>query len=348
VVVKPSIEQFLLGHSNAFWSNLLDLAYPRWQVEQKRFPPAFFLQLADQVFTRFIVWASFFAFILISIRTQYQFKKRWIRFFTGTMDSESFLGMNAIFYFLIAYLSADMLPELLKLSKWTELYEPISFLGVFGIPFPYVPLLWLYGASLTLLCLLLALGFRNSLAYVYVAVLFIVLEGLHFSFGKIDHQYATVHYALLLWPLMVFFKHSDTSYPRWPAILIRMAIVLGYGFSGVEKLMLHGLAWPMEVFCPYAKTLASGFLWNNWNCILLGGSLLLFQCTFPVVIWIPKLLWVYLPAGILFHSSVYFFTGIGGVLHPWWLLFLFFFNWRSVGISVRDFQLWLYKRQMLP
>lgn len=348
VIIRPSIDQFLQGGTSIFWSSLLEWTYPRWIVERHRFPSSFFLHFADQVVLRLWIWASFFTLTFFAIIHRYPLRRKWIAFFSGSMNSAAFNGYNAMFYLLVAYISTDLLPELIRLSEWTALYQPISFLGVLGIPFPYTSLLWLYGVSLIVLCCSLAFGLHHVLASVYVAVLFIVLEGLYFSFGKLDHQYASLHYALMIWPYMMQFRSSKTEYPRWPVALIRLAIVLGYGFSGLEKLMLHGVNWPLDAFCPYVQQWVPYGQWNNGLCILLGGFILLFQLSFVLVMWFPKLKYVYLPTGILFHVTVYLTTGIGGILHPWWLMYMFFVNWEWIGFRLSAFQLWVGRLHKRP
>ena len=57
---------------------------------------------------------------------------------------------------------------------------------------------------------------------------------------------------------------------------------------------------------------------------ILPFGTLFFQLGFISIVFYPKLRWVFLPMGILFHWGTFALLGVGWWIHPWQVAYLFF------------------------
>ncbi len=128
---------------------------------------------------------------------------------------------------------------------------------------------------------------------------------------------------------------TKTSINSYPLKLIQIAIVSCYLLSGLDKLFTSGFAWlnPTHFQLQLAESGQPLGLWllenMNWLVSIAPTFTILFQLGFISIIFFPKLHWVFLPAGFLFHLGTFLLLGVGWWLHPWLLGYVFFVKWRE-------------------
>lgn len=188
--------------------------------------------------------------------------------------------------------------------------------------------------------LLALIGLKTNLSLLIFAVGSLYIQSYLYSFGTFHHPEALMLLALLMLAIspagrMLSFdafnrKPSDTRpidtsfvstsvFARWPLLLIRWLLAITYLSAGLNKLLLDGpglftLDW-MNGYTLQYYLLRDGLLWDSSLGIWLGhqhtlvtvfsGVAVLFEVTFVLTLFFPKLIWVYVPAGAMFHLGVY-------------------------------------------
>lgn len=345
--LRPSIEAVLQGAGPVWLSNLAYGLYPRLEAEINRLPVDFFMAKADQVIFR----AGLVAAISISFSLAWMhigsFRDSVSSFWKPEVSYPNFDGLRVAFALAAIACCYDWYGYMTLYAKAAPFYEPISFLGLLNIPFPHGTFILAYCSALLLFIMLMALNIRPRFFAIYSAVLFVVLQAFLFSFEKLDHHYATVTYAFLIFPFLVSeaklsAKRGQSSIPGWTLQLIRIAIVGAYFLSGMEKLLISGSQWFLsDTFCQYLSINGRPVgIWLSQQpllCTLLPTGAVLFQVLFPMVLFFPRSRWFFLPAGVLFHFSVWLMMGIGAPLHTWVWVYFFFFDMSWLGKLLPDF-----------
>jgi hypothetical protein len=127
----------------------------------------------------------------------------------------------------------------------------------------------------------------------------------------------------------------DLQTKHFPLKLTQIAIASCYFLSGLEKLFTSGFAWfnPTHFKVQLTETQQALGLWllenADWLISLAPTFTILFQLGFISVVFVPKLRWLFLPAGFLFHLGTFLLLGVGWWLHPWLLGYVFFMRWRE-------------------
>ncbi|MDX2301308.1 MAG: hypothetical protein NW226_00855 [Microscillaceae bacterium] len=322
---------------------LVEIVYPRFNTEKHRFPADFFLEKADQVILRF----SLLALIIGVGYYLYYFNKNFAtklgEFWNQKMDKLQVERLRMIYSVITCYLVWDWILILNKLSLLSGFYEPVFLLRLLGWGFPpmYVCLL-LYGGLILSLLLLLSNRWVVISASV-IAFTFIIIQGYFFSFHKIDHTYATYNYAVCCMPLLLYqrqiaLKKGLDVVAAWPLLLIRIGVATAYLMAGLEKILIGKIAWF------YPQTLI--FYLNQHESILyhlvsqypvlatvLSILVVIFEISFVGILFLPKYSFFFLACGFIFHLSTYFFLGVGGLLSPWILVYVFYIPWENISFQ---------------
>ncbi len=111
----------------------------------------------------------------------------------------------------------------------------------------------------------------------------------------------------------------SSPFARWPLLLIQWLFGLAYLSAALNKLMLDGpglftLDW-MNGYTLQYYLIRDGLLWGSNLGIWIGQQhvlivlfsivAMLFEATFCLTLIFPKLIWLYIPTGALFHIGIY-------------------------------------------
>lgn len=115
------------------------------------------------------------------------------------------------------------------------------------------------------------------------------------------------------------FLRASSPFARWPLLLIQWLFGLAYLSAALNKVILDGpglftLDW-MNGYTLQYYLIKDGLLWNSSLGIWIGQQhllvllfsvvALLFEATFFLTLFFPKLIWFYIPTGALFHIGIY-------------------------------------------
>lgn len=323
--LRGLVSQSFHGTAPAWFGAVVHWVYPRFEVERHRFELAFFLRHADQIAIRFGLVNMVAMVLLFTARRRAAVSDYWAGFWNLRVSAGKIRLYSVFLYVGILYFSGDWFFELADLYRVRAFYRPVPML--LHLPFPPPLVSGLLCALLAMSCLAVVLRFRSILFSTAVAVLFTLLQGWLFSFEKIDHAFAPMTYALWLMPLVL--RQHQKNAPLWPLQLLRLVIGLVYLQAGLEKLLVGGWAWlAPDTFRNYLHlhptALGQWVAAQDWLCVALPLGALLFQLGFVSVVFAPRLRWVFLPAGILFHTGTYALMHVGGYVNAWVWLYVFF------------------------
>jgi hypothetical protein len=306
--------------------------YPRLKTEKWRFNEVFFSTKLHQLAWRNVI---FIQIILFMISYWFLLKEKvlrlWYTLFDVSIAKEKIKYITWVLYGCVILVMYDAMIDFQNLSAFQAFYSPI---GIGKILLPYFPtsiLLWVIYVTLWISILAVFIlpykwvsGSLTLIAFIYYQLIF-------FGFDKYDHGYTTLTYALMVYPFILysFEQNKEKSIPAWPIVLIQLLISLSYFYSGMEKVLISGWAWIT------ANTLQQHLLIHDthWGlqlaqytilCQCLSIATIAFQCTFILLPFFKSLRYVLLPAGIVFHTCTWIFLGAGGIINPWWVMYLFF------------------------
>jgi len=313
-----------------FFTSLINELYPRFAVEKHRFPLAFFLDKADQIFLRgsfvlLIVWVAFLS----------RKHKIWTRFGLQQVSTAHAHLLRLLFYAGLLYYTWDWIVDLQRLSALQAFYNPVLLFKLLHFP---LPSFWVFVGVYVLYILSLFFAIvqvKPVLSSFVVALLFVVMHGYFLSFEKIGHGYVPLMYAALLMPFFLMETQSqknDKVMMSWSLSAMQATIAGTYFFAGLEKLFTSGLSWvSARTFRTYLELhqtpLGLQVAENDLLCVLLPLFAILFQLGFVLVLFYPKLRYVFLPGGIAFHAGTVLLFNIGAYFSPWIFVYIFFINW---------------------
>ena len=317
------------GTAPDFFINLINGMYPRFAVEKHRFPLAFFLNKADQIFLR----GS--CMILMVLTAVFLVKRKiWQRLTEKQCSIQHAHILRLLFYAGLLYYTWDWIVDLQRLSQLQAFYKPVLIFKVIHLPLPGV---WFFVIVYVIYMLsILGVIFRNKPVFaVMAAIIFTLMQGYFFSFEKIDHGYATLTYASLLMPFFlreVKQQNRERLIHTWSLPAIQTAIAGAYFFAGLEKVFTGGVSWATaHTFRTYLALhevpLGLEVANNDFLSSLLPLLALLFQLGFPLILFFPKLRYIFLPGGIAFHTGTVLLFHIGAYFSPWIFVYIFFINW---------------------
>jgi hypothetical protein len=261
----------------------------------------------------------------------------------GAAGLQGYLLLSNVFDRL---LSVNALPN--------EMYHPIAMLQILKFPLgiearpdpgSMVILFWFvlaFGiASL--------LGILTNVSLALFAISFIFVQSYIYSFGDMHHPEAIMAIALLALafspsgkvlsfdalvrkrinpgPRRPGLLYHSGPYAFWPIGFISWFFPLMYLSAVVAKLSRSGLEWANGFTLQYAL-IQDGYRHGSELAIWLSQFhefikvaewvVLIFQATFFLILFFPRLKWIYLPIGICFHLSIWFTMKAP---FPQWLLF---------------------------
>lgn len=225
------------------------------------------------------------------------------------------------------------------------LYDPLPVLQLLLLPFgsDYRPL-FLFLASvfwLTLVAGVLGLlGLLTNLNLVIFAVGNIFIQAYLYSFRDFHHSEALVMIGLLILALSPTgrvlslddlrrriqlnvkrqrfeafdIKDENRTFARWPMLLLQWMFAIVYLDSAMSKFSKGGLDW-MNGYTLQYYLWQDGLIWDRdfgvWFAqqhtlaMLAAWVAILFEATFFLVLIFPRLIWLYIPMGISFHTGIY-------------------------------------------
>ena len=312
-----------------WFNSFIHTFYPRFFVERDRFSADFFLQKTDLMVGRISL-----VFILIIFWGPRLYNKVFV---AKDISFLNFKVLRVILFGVAPFYYWDWITELIHLGEMKDFYAPVLFLSPLFPNYPSAYLLAVIFALMILSNLLSILNKQLLFSGLCFALCFITLEGFFLSFHKLDHGFATYIYCLLIFPWMGIVKQSkeNTFSDAWPIRLIWVSITLSYFMSGMEKLTISGWHWVMpetiQGYLSLHHTPLGDFVAHyDFLCVLMAVLGLSLQLGFVSVLFKPKLVWVFVPAGLIFH----FLTGqmfqIAGWISPWQVVYVFFVDWKQV------------------
>ena len=110
---------------------------------------------------------------------------------------------------------------------------------------------------------------------------------------------------------------------------------LTYFFAGTEKLLISHFSWINPITfkaylalhqAPIGMIVAE----NTLLCTLLPIGALVFQLTFFIILFYPKMSKWYILGGFCFHWGTTLLFGISWFINPWLMPYLFFIDWEKL------------------
>ncbi len=298
-------------------NSLVDYFYPRFSIEKHRLPISFFIEKKDQVIYRLLILIG----ILVFTKKSPKIKTQPIASIETNIKG---------FYLCVALFTMTWIKDIPDLVNMNLIYQPVRILKLFTLPQPSLLGLYLL-ISLTILGAFYSIIKTRPIVASLSLFGFILMQAIFSSYQKIDHGFTSLIYLGFTFCLFLFRKkeHKDIS------ILATLILSLCYCQAGLEKLLISGL----ELFntenvlthlANHPTTVSDGLA----NYPILSESLFilvtLFQISFPIILFIPKLKKFYIFGGILFHLSTYFFLGVGWWISPWSIALLLLLDWNPI------------------
>ncbi len=334
--LRPAIVYAYQGESDAFIKIVLDTLYPRFYVEKERFDLAFFLTKADQVIYRSsIVYYCLLSFLYFYKKKEY-FQERANAFFYTETNVKSISVLRIIFFSYFIYLSYELVDELIAKQSLRLFYKPFHFLSLANIPFPNTYTIITIGIIWTSLHILIILNKKTLLCTILSLTIFLLCQCWTFSFEKTDHGYATITYVFLLFPFLLDEQTKNTLlFKSWSLQLMRISIAMVYLLSSLEKIVTSQFSWlnpdNLKTYLSFHETALSKIvIQSDVLCFLFSVGSITIQLSFILIVFFPRLKWIWIIGGIIFHTGTLLLMNIGILLNPWILVYIFFFDWANV------------------
>jgi hypothetical protein len=235
------------------------------------------------------------------------------------------IGLCLVFAWRLATLDYGLV------SRQPALYQPHSYMRLFAEP-PSTDVVTLVQAVGVVAAGAAAVGlvFRISLPVALVCALF--LDGLRNSGGRIVVGDALLILCLLVvaasgraavmaWSAQPYRSSPRASCSGWPVRTAMIAVALAYFFAGVQKWRYSGLSWVTSDNLRWilyassdAHAHANGLAIFVADRPLLAHALaaaaLLLETSFPLVLLVPRLRWLFLPGVVAMHVGILFAMGL--------------------------------------
>jgi hypothetical protein len=251
-----------------------------------------------------------------------------------------------------------------------QIYDPLTLLRIFLIPwgqdFRPDPEFMAVVYYITLIAAVFSLvGFLTNLSLVGLTVGFAFIIVYTYSHGDFHHASAPLVIALGLLALspsgrVLSLDHLferkrshvapdqlqlESEFAGWPLRLMQWVFVLMYASAVLSKLAFSGgLEWLNGFTLQYyliMESLRRGALLGGWLAqhhhlaLLLQYFVIGFQATFALAVIFPRLRWVYVPAGLMFHAGNW--LSLAAPFPHWMVLYVVFIPWRD---AIRWLQRW--------
>jgi predicted DCC family thiol-disulfide oxidoreductase YuxK len=247
-------------------------------------------------------------------------------------------------------------------------WEPILFLRIlqqaFGFGPPPSPVVGAIYIGTLIVAAGAFVGYRTRACALTSAVLYLYLIAVVYSWvAKVHHTHGVFVLLLLALSLspcgatlsvdallkrmrqavdgMQFRRQHELEtsfYARWPLRLIGIILCLVYFLCGYTKLRIGGLDWMNGETLAYwllqdadVYSIQLPLLLAQYPELLkpLSMMVIALELTFPVVLFVPGLLWIYLPAGLGFHLGTYLLMNTHFIW--WWFTYMVFIDWDAFG-----------------
>jgi hypothetical protein len=362
--LRGLVTQAHLGTAPDWFMAVVNAVYPRFAVEKHRFEAAFFLRHADQIVLRAGLVVVAATALSVALRRWQPLRIRLRRLFAEPVPAAKVRLYAVAVYACVLFVTYDWPVVFSQLHAARDFYRPLALLRWVPFPSPWVStalcvLLWI-----SCVCVVLrfrSVSFATLAAGLFVLLQGWLYSFEKIDHGFAPLTYVLCLMPLLLHPFShktnkssvsekrgeskeerpaqglrplfslysFFFRPTGSNASAWALPLIRLVIGTVYLQAGLEKLLTGGWEWlAPETFRNYLylHPTAAG-LWvarHDWLCVLLPASALVFQLGFISVVFWPKMRWLWLPAGVLFHAGTYLLMDVGGYVNAWvWLYVVF-------------------------
>lgn len=210
-----------------------------------------------------------------------------------------------------------------------ELYRPISFMELLP-SMPPRPAVVALQTTAVLAAVLAAVGLRTRLTLPAAWACAIVLNGMVTSTGKVVHNDLVL--LLCLVPLLVApaadawsldARRASRRAPGvpsrlygWPLRTAAIVVAGAYFFAGLAKLVHSGPAWVTSdnlrwaLYASGDSELAIFIADRPWLAHALAAGTLLLELGFPLVLFVPRAAWLFVPGAVLFHAGIWIAMGL--------------------------------------
>jgi hypothetical protein len=234
-----------------------------------------------------------------------------------------------------------------------ELFRPISFMEVLPA-MPSKPVAVALQAAGVLAAVLAALGLRTRMALPLAWACAIVLNGMLASTGKVVHNDLVL--LLCLVPLLPAPSADAWSLDArragraaaagasrlygWPLQTAAIVVAGAYFFAGLAKLVYSGPAWVTSDNLRWAlyssgdSGLALFIADRPWLAHALAAGTLLLELGFPLVLFLPRAAWLFVPGAVLLHAGIWLAMGLDYSAQAATAVVVFT-NWPVVVAAVR-------------
>lgn len=255
-----------------------------------------------------------------------------------------------------------------------ELYSPFIMFKLLNAPFGWgagADGIWVARPSAEFVSIVMTIfvvsaimgmvGLLTNLSLFVAGLTFLYVTLYKYAFGDFHHSEAALILALLAMalspagrvlsidsrirnrgrpvdPLAVF-----SNFAGWPLKLVQCLFPLFYLSAVYSKMTHSGLDWAngytLQWFLARAGS-AEGHVLAMWlshyhTLVMLGQvGVLVFQSTFFLCVIFPKLRWIYVPAGLFLHATIYF--TLGAPFFSWIGLYSVFIPWSAAVLWLRQ------------
>jgi hypothetical protein len=323
-VLRPIfIEELKAG--NGVMSSFIAFWLPRFQEFVEKFGSEL-ISIADSWAIRITFGLSVFLVFDKKIKKGLQ---KFIR-----LDQPSFITRLQLILLtvVVSWYQLGMWFEMEAQCRMNELYQGLPLLGFISLPLPEwevvrniqsivigIPLLYLFPFVVRNFRILPAVLLMQSVLFFYLQLLFL-------GFGKIDHTYATLNFALLAFAFLVINPEAS-----WPVQSAKVWIALAYFLAAMEKITLSPIAWLSgESLMHYSLLHVTAYTniikYHPWLAPPGSWFTLIFEAGLLLSILIGRAHhWIVI--GIIgFHIGTWFLMDIGaGVNNPWVITLIIIF-----------------------
>ncbi|HNP35095.1 MAG TPA: hypothetical protein PKK10_04525 [Woeseiaceae bacterium] len=201
------------------------------------------------------------------------------------------------------------------------------------------------------------LGLFTNFSLLVFAFLNILLQAFIYSFGDVHHPEAVMMLALVALALspsgrvlsidawwrarrqrdpaqLIPLLDHMTQYARWPIVFLQCFFPLMYLSAVVSKLTKGGFDWANGISLQYYMILeahkndsALALYVSQFHYLLKFAEyiVLTFQATFFLILFFPRLKWIYLPLGIIFHTVIY--VTLRAPFPQWIAMYIVYIPW---------------------
>lgn len=322
-------------HSNPHdksWVSWIYELYPRLQTEKWRFNEGFFISKTKQVLIRTTLSIQLLiGLYLFQSYVAYSLQATYYKLIQVNISRKHISTMTLLLYTCLLLVIYNAIIEFKDLVFFSPFYKPVGIAQLLLPAFPSLSILWFI--YVLLIGSIVAVIFlpKKWISASIAAIAFIYYQLILFGFGKYDHGYSTLTYALLIYPFFLWEaeKTKELLIPAWGIVLIQWMICLSYFYCGLEKVFTSGIYWfysdnLQQHLLIHDTSLGLKLAGYSTVCKILSFGVLLLQLSFILLPFQKRLVYILLPAGYIFHSASWLLLDAGGLFNPWWGVYFFF------------------------